>query len=385
MHEKLSPQVAAELAALPYKFIRKAPISFDIISRNISSLFEVNLSDGAIKGISGGLPFQLFNRTYGFAITAKGKNDNNKDHHVIAIRGTKVMVPDWMSNLNIGFTTGPNNKDVHAGFMKAFNSLIPSFEQYISKHNPKHVYCVGHSLGGALATLTASWLQSKYGISTSIYTFGAPRVGDQSFATQIKAFIPTYRITHGMDPVPWIPLWPFMHADDEYLLASNKGARFSLGAHSMVEPTPGYINTAGSYKSYDDIANKISCLSARQRIKLDYKNRNQARFSAEWAQKISNALMSLLVDAGYSISALLNVAGSCTMTLYDVLARTIHKIVEISKSKKEDVKGLLGHMLVFAGQYHDVGSLTVALIRSVFEIMTRALYKMAGHALQKSI
>lgn len=385
MQKQLPPKIAAELAALPYRYIKSKPTKNSRLSPLLKKQFEISLSESAIKGTSGGLPFQLFNKTYGFAITARGKLESNKDHHVIAIRGTKVMVPDWMTNLNIGFVSGPNNKDVHAGFMKAFNSLKPAFEKYVLEHNPKHVYCVGHSLGGALATLTASWLQSKYAISTSIYTFGAPRVGNQSFATQIKAFIPTYRITHGMDPVPCIPLWPFVHADDEYLLAGNKGARFSLGAHSMSEPTPGYINTAGRYSSYDEIANKVCSSGAKKRIKLDYQKRHLARFNAEWAQKIADFLTNILIDAGYSIGFMINYAGSCTMTLYDVLARTIHKIVAISKEKKEDVKALLGHMLVFSGQHHDISTLSVAVIRSIFDIMTRALYKMAAQALQKTM
>ena len=243
---------------------------------------------------------------------------------------------------------------------------------------------MGHSLGGALATLTASWLKSTYGIPVTIYTFGAPRVGNSAFATHVESFIPSYRVTHGMDPVPWIPLWPFTHAGDEYLLAGNKGARFSVSAHSMAEPTPGYINTAGVYDDYSDIANKLTDLSARQRIKLDYEQRNNARFTAGWAQKIATALTTLLVESGYALSSFAFAAGTCTMTLYDILARTIHKIVEVSKSKAAEVKGLLGHMLVFAGQNQTITEMSVSFIRWVFDVMTKALYKIAGQALQRT-
>ena len=42
MHQKLSPQIAAELAALPYNFIQKTPLTFDLVSRNLSKTFELN-------------------------------------------------------------------------------------------------------------------------------------------------------------------------------------------------------------------------------------------------------------------------------------------------------------------------------------------------------
>lgn len=381
----LKPSVAAELAELPYDFTRGLPAGYNqqMISNNIRKYFDINYEKGGIRGTSGGIAFQLLKKELGFAITGRGKSEGLKGHHVIAIRGTKAK-RDWLTNGNVGMVTGPGGQMVHAGFYKAFVSLRPQLKAYIESEKPKYIHCVGHSLGGALATLTASWIQADYGIPVKVYTFGAPRVGAESFAVHTKNTIPTYRVTHGTDVVPWIPLWPFTHVCDEYLLSANRGARFSIAAHSMAEPTPGYINTAGSYDSYESMASSLASMPARKRIKLDYKLRYEATRSNKFLRLIHQALVSLLVDAGYSASALLNNAFLSSFTLYDLLARTINDIADVSKGRHEEVKGLLGYMLVFCGSMQEVGRITVAFIKKVFTMMTRSVYLLANQAIERT-
>jgi predicted lipase len=47
---------------------------------------------------------------------------------------------------------------------------------------PLHVFCTGHSLGGALATLCALEMRQRLGLRVELYTFGSPRVGSPQFA-----------------------------------------------------------------------------------------------------------------------------------------------------------------------------------------------------------
>jgi predicted lipase len=49
----------------------------------------------------------------------------------------------------------------------------------------------GHSLGAAIATLTAAHLLADFNVnpaSVSLYTFGSPRVGDRAFADWFDGF-----------------------------------------------------------------------------------------------------------------------------------------------------------------------------------------------------
>ena len=75
------------------------------------------------------------------------------------------------------------------------------------------VHIVGHSLGGALATLSADWIKAEYSLPVKLYTFGSPRVGLDNFSRAATSRIDKiYRCTHGADPVTKVPLWPFSHA-----------------------------------------------------------------------------------------------------------------------------------------------------------------------------
>jgi len=78
----------------------------------------------------------------------------------------------------------------------------------------------GHSLGGALAQLTAmSLIKDGYHVDQMI-NFGAPRVGDSTYATFSEQKMPNqWRMVHNRDIVPHLPFafWPmnFNHTSTE--------------------------------------------------------------------------------------------------------------------------------------------------------------------------
>ena len=162
-----------------------------------------------------------------------------------------------------------------------------------------------------------------------------------------------FRCIHGADPVPKIPLWPFFHAPlngNEYLLLRTQG--INLSAHSM-PAGPGYINTA---------------------------------YSAHWADKIAAALMIIMIDGGaIAIVASLPVAGTSISTVYDMMARTLVDIIKIADTLKEQVKGLLGHMLLFAGRGANIAiEFPEKFIRWVFSVTISRLNRAARQALTQN-
>ncbi|KAG5481967.1 hypothetical protein LSCM1_05683 [Leishmania martiniquensis] len=129
---------------------------------------------------------------------------------------------------------------VNLDFSHAFASLRDKTRSallQLIRANPTYeVLVTGHSLGGALAVLAAADLQvqlNNLGGSprykpVSLYTFGAPRVGNSAFSRWVDALLAKgakYRITHGRDPVVRIPsLWfGYMHTTSEvfYRTRSN--------------------------------------------------------------------------------------------------------------------------------------------------------------------
>jgi len=109
---------------------------------------------------------------------------------------------------------------VHAGFFGAYRSILDSIVASVGPE--QKVIISGHSLGGAIAMLTAFALQSQIAF---VYTFGQPRVGNGSFARAYNALLgeSTFRLVNDRDPVPRIP-WMFgtyRHAGREVFLARD--------------------------------------------------------------------------------------------------------------------------------------------------------------------
>ncbi|CAD5233376.1 unnamed protein product [Bursaphelenchus xylophilus] len=87
--------------------------------------------------------------------------------------------------------------------------------------NSYRIWITGHSLGGAIAALTATQLALSYPLlkpRISLYTFGQPRVGNREYAALHNLEVEeSYRVVHNQDLVPNIPfpLMNYYHHDNE--------------------------------------------------------------------------------------------------------------------------------------------------------------------------
>jgi pimeloyl-ACP methyl ester carboxylesterase len=117
----------------------------------------------------------------------------------------------------------------HSGFLDSWRGgrkpIIDFWKAVRDAYPGYKTVATGHSLGGALATLCALELKKLVpAASVSLYTYGIPRVGDQTFATFIESSLGSnsYRVTHLNDPVPRLPgrLFGFRHPYPEYHITS---------------------------------------------------------------------------------------------------------------------------------------------------------------------
>ncbi|MGO3786719.1 MAG: lipase family protein [Pseudoalteromonas prydzensis] len=372
----LPPAVAASFAAIAYETLSQGTMKNSEIYTDLEARFTFNSS--AVQGISGSILERIFRHHTPFGCIAKGKTGAFKDHYVLALRGTAKM-RDCITDLHCGVATGPNNQSVHAGFNQTFNSLKSQLEQYFSQNPTAPVHVVGHSLGGALANLAANWLKQRFKVPVKLYTFGAPRVGLLSFASHTEhALQGVYRCVHAGDPVPMVPVWPFVHTTDEYIL--NSAPSISPGAHSMTNPTPGYLNTASKYKSYADVQKGFE-LRHQEAIRLDFEKRHQAHFSVRWAKKIGAALLDFLNKKGVLHSIQASVTG--LLTIYDAIATYLANEIETTQTYAAEVKGIVGHMYVFcglpAGKFIDF---SYRGIRLIFKKMLTKLSQLAKFSIE---
>ena len=118
--------------------------------------------------------------------------DATENAIALVFRGSS-NIKNWQLNAEltlVKWTNSDNCKDcyVHEGFQRIWTSVRPSvvdaLDQLSTKyHGIKRVFITGHSLGGAMAYQAALTLENEYNWNVkNVYTFGAPRVGNEKFA-----------------------------------------------------------------------------------------------------------------------------------------------------------------------------------------------------------
>ncbi len=118
----------------------------------------------------------------------------------LIFRGTE-NIRDWLTNAEFLMMPWMRGGRVHAGFRRAFLSVQQRLEDALREHLPEScpLFYAGHSLGGALATLAASWRKPA-----AAYTFGSPYVGDEAFGGTLNGHL--YRVVNDRDVVATVPL-----------------------------------------------------------------------------------------------------------------------------------------------------------------------------------
>jgi hypothetical protein len=133
------------------------------------------------------------------------------------------------------------NCTVHTGFYSSWlhtrKVVLPHVSEALKKFPDYKLVLVGHSLGGAIATLAGLDFKAR-GWDPHVTTFGEPRLGNKAFNTYIDErfnitanhdYNKLHRVTHVGDPVPLLPLseWGFsMHSEE--LFISEASLPFSL-------------------------------------------------------------------------------------------------------------------------------------------------------------
>lgn len=165
---------------------------------------------------------------------------------VFAFRGSS-STSDFLADASIFMTQFDELENaesvsakVHRGFYRQFNSIntdiISSVKEFVyalsqeqrqrletaaqlqekkggvqeQEHTPE-IICVGHSLGGSLATLCAVSIKAamKNTVRVSCETYGSPRVGNFAFVTQFNALVDnSARFVNSCDAITLSPkLW----------------------------------------------------------------------------------------------------------------------------------------------------------------------------------
>eukprot|EP01039_Chlorochromonas_danica_P008946 gene8946-9869_t len=235
---------------LSYRTLRVGAIEFDWLVANtslwLSAATYCDVSTYLTRsylGYSGGfIPYYEINNlerdVQGFIGVMPAQNTI-----YIAFRGSTSVI-DWLNNLDFNLTTYPISSctgcEVNEGFLLSEQSIIASLAQNLTGlvalySNPK-IVVTGHSLGGALATLTVVDLLIAGFTNIELMNFGSPKVGNLAFAEFASNLIGNrYRVTRYQDIVPNFPDdSQYVHISGEWYEDENGNIKLCEG---LEDPT----------------------------------------------------------------------------------------------------------------------------------------------------
>ncbi len=380
---KLDPVQAINVARGIYDVLYTNQLT-DSFSQSINDNFNIS----SAKQFNGKSGFTLWQTTSGFGLATMGKSQMFKDDALIAIRGTKLGI-DWVTDAHAG-TGISNGKLVHSGFNKVFRSFQNDITAFFRTHHPQRVHCVGHSLGGAAATLVAEWIKRNTTAEPILYTFGSPRVGDGGYAQNFTSAVKReniFRVYHYNDIVSMVPIWPFEHVP---LPGNNFGVDFN-GSSSILSPSAHYkenYQASMVNQSWERLQMPVMRATHESEIEMWLESTNTAfgrltvNYIHFYEDSIKYILKKALLLAGISIQASIMNASN----MLDLWAMAMAKGAEISQELAELLISLLSKMLAAVGMVIDkTRKMTAEYVRWVFQQLADAIYNMARQAYYNSL
>jgi len=362
MTQVLSPAYAANLANDVYG-IKSAVTRDDFLD-----LYKSDMDITTAKMASAVTGLYVLNKPHVMAILSTGKG-RYQGHAFAAFMGT-VTLYDALTDLNVGVTTGHTGSHVHQGFHRAFDSVLFELKQFVAGlKGVTVVHCVGHSLGGAIATLAADWLRASSSTArANLYTFGCPRVGLSMFASKCTARVQAgniFRAHHDTDPVPMLPTWPFFHvpvSEVDYLIASPVAAVLYEN-HFMRH----YIRSAEAAPCWAQIQSNRPKGHGQLAIENWLKSDGALSLTANTLSLFDAALQYVLEKAAHATGIAVVLVFSTSFTLLDRMAMLLAKARKLADDTSIWVQHLVRRMAALVGVTITSGvTLTHEFIRLIF-------------------
>jgi len=385
MAAELTPSLAASLAVDVYDVNSGNDMALKIFMKR-SIFAQAQDKKTTLNATVGGRIFRATNDAFGLCVLGAELYQNDL---FLIFRGTTTAnnKADFVTDARIGITISKTGLPVHIGFNHAFNSMLPEIRQFITEAKiTGTVHCVGHSLGGAVASLAADWVAQNTALTVKLYTFGSPRVGTDMFVKRTTSSIGDdnmHRVYHRTDPVPMVPFFPFMHAPYAQL------GHFIYSAQPL---TSGAAHFMANY--LDSVTNKSwAQLSAapdqpygiEAEIESWLKSKSPVNSSSpSFWRWVDSALIYVLKKI--AVSALITLQGAFIglLTLADKVAYILAKGIDLAEKISVWVERLMRKLMQALGMKvaKTKKELTRDLIRKVLISVTEKANRDARNALK---
>ncbi|KAJ5716654.1 Lipase class 3 [Penicillium malachiteum] len=213
-----------------YLFAQYSAAAYCTVNDDNSAGVAISCSDDVCPDVESATTTTLyeFDQTndYGDA-TGYIALDETNELIVLAFRGSED-ISNWIANLDFTFNDDSGLCDgceVHSGWWSSWQTvaddITSELASAVSSYPDYQLVITGHSLGAALAAISATDLRNS-GYTLDLYTYGQPRVGNLALADYMTEQGSLWRTTHTDDIVPRVPpeILGYAHASPEYWITS---------------------------------------------------------------------------------------------------------------------------------------------------------------------
>ncbi len=382
---ELTPLQSANLAEEIYDV--QDEILFEIFQTKNKDIFSQEQQK--LTANVGGRIIRSAKDAFGLCTMGAGQYAGNA---FLIFRGTTTAnnKADFVSDARIGLQNSKTGSSVHIGFNEVFKSMLRDIQQFISSNQiTGTVHCIGHSLGGAVATLAADWVKTNFSrFTVKLYTFGQPRVGLLPFATKFTSKLHSdnvHRLFHTTDPVPMVPIFPYIHApapgnghliSSESLVTSGEAHKMANYIHSIKQKELG---------SWPSISRSAPVFNHEKAIEewVTSKVRPDPEHPRTW-EWLDRAFIYVLTKIGNSIFTALHTAIVGVHTLADRIAWILMKGIDLAKNVGFFVKKLIEKIVQILGMppLAPNHSITQAFLASLLTMLMRRSYDLARRAIR---
>ncbi|HVE70561.1 MAG TPA: lipase family protein [Thermoanaerobaculia bacterium] len=139
--------------------------------------------------------------------------------HVLAFRGTEDL-KDWLRNIDVRPDDWDGPGRAHKGFVGALNEVWREQLHPVLRSITGPIFYTGHSLGAALAILAAARIEPDRR-PLAVYTYGGPRCGDTTFASEHPLRDRIHRVVNNRDLVTRMPPG-YKHTGELHYITSDR-------------------------------------------------------------------------------------------------------------------------------------------------------------------
>lgn len=148
---------------------------------------------------------------------------------------------------------GSGDISVHSGFQSAYKgvegTILSTVKSQLASNPSYRVVVTGHSLGGALASLSAVSLKTGIpNLNLKLYTYGQPRVGNAAFASLVENLVGMPNIFRAVHTFGTLQLFLFL---------GRSNIQYVDGVPTFLLNKLGYKHFASEYWNFQDPGTQV--------------------------------------------------------------------------------------------------------------------------------